>query len=243
MASCGILNINKDPVVARVRLKLLRLSDIKHDLGMKNISPQQQSDYVDRWVSDQLWMIEAKKHQSLNSTLKKKINEYKTLLLVREYQENYIFDKIMISENDVVDYYENNQDRFHSDEKSAYIRVFSTSDKKEADLILSKLKNKEEPLIRGQYKLVYPGTCVDALDNKIFSRNNYDLIGPVSHDGMYYVVSVIYRYAANSLLRVEHVREDIIQKLRMNEYISVLQNKEKELKERINVKIFKNTGR
>lgn len=243
MASCGILNINQDPVVARVRLKLLRLSDIRQDLGVENITPQQQSDYIDRWVSDQLWMIEAKKHQSLNSDLKKKINEYKTLLLIREYQENYIFDKIMISENDVVDYYENNQDRFYSNEKAAYIRVFSTSDKNEADLISSKLKNNEGPLIGGQYKLVYPGTCVDVLDDKIFSRNNDDLIGPVSRDGLYYLVSVIYRYPANSLLRLEHVREDIIQKLRMNEYITALQNKEKELKERINVKIFKNTDR
>jgi hypothetical protein len=43
------------------------------------------------------------------------------------------------------------------------------------------------------------------------------------------------------LLRVEHVREDIIQRLQITEYMNALQLKEKELKERINVKIFKNT--
>jgi len=239
-ASCDILNSSGSPVVARVKLRLLRQSDIENVLG-NDPDPQQERDYIDRWISKQLWEIEAKKHHSPGRDIKKKVRDYRSSLVIKEYQENTLLNTIVISENDVIDYYENNPTEFQTREKAAVVRVYSLKSKAEAGTLLSKLKNNKDPLIEGYVKLVYPGTCIKSLDEKIFSKNNHDLLGPVESGNVYYVVSVLHRYPANSLLRVEHVRDGIIQKLRMSKYISAKQSKEKELKERINVKIFKNT--
>ena len=240
ISSCGILGFEKDPIVARVRLNFLRQSDIAQDLG-HNINPQLEQEYIDRWVADRLWRIEARKRVSLNHSSRKKLYEYKAALLVREYREKYILNNIMVSENDVIDYYEKNQQEFKTQSKAVFLQIYTTNSANEANAVLSRLKKNEDPVIGGQLILAYPGTLIDILDDKVFSRDTDDIIGPISQNGLYYVVSVIHRYAENSMLRVEHVRGDIIQKLRMSKYASAVQNKEKELKEKINVKIFKNT--
>jgi len=59
----------------------------------------------------------------------------------------------------------------------------------------------------------------------------------------YFIVSIIENYPENSLLRVEHVRDDIIQKLQMTARSNALLQKQKELKDHINVKIFKTSDR
>jgi hypothetical protein len=239
-SSCGIINSGGDPVVARVRFKYLRQSDIEAKLG-ETVTSQQEKDFIDHWVANRLWVIEARKHVSLNKSARRQLKDYRESLLVRQYRDNMIFDKIMISENDVLDYYDKNNAAFITDNAAAFVDIYILRDRAEAEALVSSLKNSEQTPAPAQRSLIYKGGLIDALDNKLFSKYPENIIGPVLYADDYYVIAVNERYSPNSLLRVEHVREDIIQRLQMTEYMNALQLKEKELKERINVKIFKNT--
>ena len=238
VTGCDILFFQNDPVVARVRGRRLRTSDVNKVIGEMS-AQENREQFVERWIDRQLWQIEAKKYVRINSELRDKIDEYESSLLVREFQEIYVYNNIMIGENDVLKYYEEHQREFFTESVAAFVEIYKTPSRDGANEVLADLIKKERPSAPIQIKLVYKGDCVEPIDKALFSNNRKNIMGPIAHAGQYYVLSVIEYYPGNSLLRVEHVRDDIIQKLQMTARSNAFQQKQKELKDHINVKIFK----
>lgn len=241
-AGCDILFFQNDPVVARVQGRRLHTSDINKALGGSS-SSQSRNQFIERWVDRQLWDIEAKKHVHINSELRVLLEEYQSSLIVRQFQEDFVLNNIMVDESSVLEYYNKHQGEFVARNSAAFVEIYTTLSRGAANEVLASLKKTERPAVPVQIKLVNKGGCVEPIDNAVFSKNRKNLIGPISHSGQYYVLSVIEYYPENSLLRVEHVRDDIIQKLRTTARSNALQQKQKELKDHINVKIFKTSDR
>ncbi|MCD6446571.1 MAG: peptidyl-prolyl cis-trans isomerase [Candidatus Marinimicrobia bacterium] len=242
VTGCDILFFQNDPIVARVRGRCLRTSDINGAVG-ETSAPQEREQFIGRWIDRQLWQIEAKKHVRINSELRGQIDEYKSSLLVREFQEIYVYNNIMVDESHVLKYYEEHQREFFTESPAAFVEIYKTPSRDGANEVLADLIKTELPSVPIQIKLVYRGDCVEPLDKALFSKNRKNIMGPISHAGQYYVLSIIEYYPGNSLLRVEHVRDDIIQKLQMTARSSAFQQKQKELRDHINVKIFKTSDR
>jgi hypothetical protein len=242
VTGCDILFFQNDPIVARVQGRRLHTSDINKALGGTS-TPQNRDQLIEHWVNKQLWQIEAKKYVRINSELRSQIDEYESSLLIREFQEAYVYNNIMVDESDVLKYYKANQREFFTENTAAFVEIYTTTSRDGANDVLAKLKKTERPAVPVQIKLVYSGSCVEPIDKALFSKNRKNLIDPIFHAGQYYVLSIIEYYPNNSLLRVEHVRDDIIQKLQMTARSNALQQKQKELKDHINVKIFKTSDR
>jgi len=238
LSGCDIQVLQNDPVVARVQGRRLRTSTVSRAVGEMSTS-QNREQFIEQWVDRQLWQIEAKKHVRLNSELRKQIKEYESSLIVREFQETYVYNNIMVNESDVLKYYEEHQQEFITNTAAAFIEIYETTSRDGANEVLTNLLKTERPAVPVQIKLVYKGACVEPIDKALFSKNRKNTIGPIAHDGQYYILSIIEYYPVNSLFRVEHVRDDIIQKLQMTARSNAFQQKQKELKDHINVKIFK----
>lgn len=242
LSGCGIIDLNhNDPAVARVRMRTLRQSDVNENLGA-NPGQVAVESYIDNWVEQQLWDIAAKKSIRLDRVAKDQIDKYRSSLRVREYREQYLFNNINVNENDVINYYEQHSSEFITQKEAAFIELFACSSESVAKDVLSELKKDQRPALSPRLMLVYKGSLSGPLNSKIFSNNTSGTMGPIEYMGVYYIVTIIEKYPKNSQLKVEHVRRDIIQKLRLTEYSNVLQKKQKELKDRFNVKIFKNTN-
>ena len=242
LLGCDLLQFRNDPVVAKVQWRRLRTSDIKGALG-SSFTPQSENQFIEQWVNRQLWQIEAKKHVRINSELRDQIDEYESSLLVREFQETYVYNNIMVGESDVLKYYEEHQREFVTEHAAAFVEIYKTPSRDGANEVLADLIKTERPSVPIQIKLVYKGGCVEPIDKALFSKNRKNIMGPIAHAGQYYVLSIIEYYPGNSLLRVEHVRDDIIQKLQITARSNAFQQKQKELKDHINVKIFKTSDR
>ena len=242
LSGCDILFFRNDPVVARVQWRRLHVSDVSGALG-ESSSGQTREQFIEQWIERQLWDIEAKKHVRLNSELRVMIDKYKSSLLIREFQEEHILNKIMVHESDVLKYYNEHQGEFITPIPAAFIEIYTSSSLDMANSVVASLKKNERPALTSQIKLVKKGDCVEPLENAIFFKKGEKIIGPLSYLNQYFVLSVIEYYRENSLLRVEHVRDDIIQKLQMTARSNALLQKQKELKDHINVKIFKTSDR
>ncbi len=242
VTGCDILFFQNDPIVARVQGRRLRTSDVNKAIGEMSAT-QNREQFIGRWVDRQLWQIEAKKHVRINSELRDQIDEYESSLLVREFQETYVYNNIMVDESHVLKYYEEHQREFITEHAAAFVEIYKTPSRDGANEVLADLIKTERPSVPIQIKLVYKGSCVEPIDKALFSKNRKNIMGPISHAGQYYVLSIIEYYPSNSLLRVEHVRDDIIQKLQMTARSNAFQQKQKELKDHINVKIFKTSDR
>ena len=242
VTGCDILFFQNDPIVARVQGRRLHTSDVNKAIGEMS-APQNREQFVGQWVDRQLWQIEAKKHVRINSELRDQIDEYESSLLVREFQETYVYNNIMVGESDVLKYYKEHQREFFTERAAAFVEIYKTPSRDGANEVLSKLIKTERPAVPVQIKLVYKGSCVEPIDKALFSKNRKNRMGPIAHASQYYVLSIIEYYPSNSLLRVEHVRDDIIQKLQITARSNAFQQKQKELKDHINVKIFKTSDR
>ena len=106
LSGCDVLFFRNDPVVARVQWRRLHTSQVNKALGEFS-SAQSRDQFIEQWVNRQLWDIEAKKNIRLNSELRTLVDQYESSLLIREFQEDHILNKIMVHESDVLEYSEN----------------------------------------------------------------------------------------------------------------------------------------
>ncbi len=240
--SCNLGKHKNDPVIAQVDEQLLRLSDIQKDLG-DTPETQLKQDYIEMWVENKLWLKEAQRYIHKNDKIKELVKEYENSLLIKEYQKKYLLDKISITEGDVREYYKNNESQFKAYKEAAYIQLYTLTDKENAVDLLENLKNSIQPNIPSEFKLCYKGEFIDEINDYIFSSKSKKYIGPIKHAGEYYVIVIIEKYSKDSALAMEHVRIDIIQRLRTQAYISAIDKKQNELKDQYNVKIIKNTDK
>lgn len=241
LTGCQYPQEKKDPLVAQVDKYKLRLSDIHEALGL-DPHPQIREDFIDIWVEKHLWLKESQEFVSNSSKIEKLVKEYERSLIIQEYQKKYIFDKISITEAGVWEYYKKHQEHFTTHDKAAYIEIFKLVNEKDADDLLRNLKNSVNPGIPSKFELVYQYDYIEDIDKLLFSSNPAKYIGPVKTDNYYCVIVIIERYSENSILAMEHVRSDIIQKLRASAYVNAINKKQKELKDQYNVKIIKNTS-
>lgn len=240
VSGCVLPFGDSDPVVARVRFKKLRVSDVKEVLGSDYL-PQQREQFVEDWVNRQLWLIESKRLVRLDREEKPQIRDYRSNLIIRKYQKQYLLNNIMITENDVLQYYEGHRSEFIAETDAAFIELYVCPSNVAAKEVLSSLRSSETPPLSPVIKLVKKNTCVEPIDKALFvEKNKSNLLGPISYGNDYYIVFIIEKYKPGSVFQVEHVRNDIIQRLKITQYSNALQKKQKELKDRLNVKINKN---
>lgn len=241
LTGCQWFQNNEDPLVAQVDKYKLKLSDINESLGF-DYDPQLKDDYINIWVKKHLWLKESQRYIHHNRKINKLVKDYENSLIIQEYQQKYIFDKISITEGDVREYYKQHKQDFKSYDEAAYIQMYKIQSKEEATKLYDNIKNSIHPNIPSEFKLIYKNDCIEEIDNLLFTSKANKHIGPIKVDNYYYVIVVIEKYSKDSILAMEHVRNDIIQMLRATAYVTAIDKKQNELKDQYNVKIIKNTG-
>jgi hypothetical protein len=216
----------------------LRLSDIQEALGPE-VDREKQSQYIENWIEREILYRHAKKSIRMNPRMRKQIREYRRELIVREYCQQEIRKDISVNENDVLTYYRDNPGEFIISEPGAFVELYISKKKDALDDVADHLRRAQSPPLPARLEFVRRGEYVAPLDQRIFDKSNPSLIGPLKIDDHFYLISIIERYTANSRLRVEHVRDQIIQKQEMQKYMNAYQQKLKDLKEQFNVKIYK----
>lgn len=129
--------------IARVKDKYLYPSDI-NSLLQPGMSAEDSTNivgrYVNNWVRKQLLISEAQANVPFNEAeLERKILDYRYALMVYEYEKQYVNKKLdtAVSQKEIQDYYDNNQDNFEL--KQNIIRGYYVKIAKDAPK-LSKLR-------------------------------------------------------------------------------------------------------
>lgn len=84
--------------------------------------------YIDRWIKDNLIYEAAEKNLQESSEIQKMVEDYRQSLMVYEYQEQVLLEKLKteVSDQDIANYYEANKQRFLSSRnlvKGCFIKV------------------------------------------------------------------------------------------------------------------------
>lgn len=119
LTSCGLIEPKKtDQPVARAYGKFLYRSDLVEIIPEGTVSQDSAiiaRNYIDTWVRTQLMLNKAEEALTDDQkNVNKKIEEYRSSLLIYSYRQKLLLQKMdtLISNEEIIDYYENNIDNF-----------------------------------------------------------------------------------------------------------------------------------
>jgi parvulin-like peptidyl-prolyl isomerase len=135
----------KEIVLARVNTATLTQRDLEKDLlegYQNNIAKQQKLDLVRRWVDDELLYQEALRlRMDLDQDIEHDLNRLKRDFLVEKLLEQKLEHRIVISDEEIKQYYQANARRLTLDQPMVRPQLILVKTQPEAQAIKAKLKN------------------------------------------------------------------------------------------------------
>ncbi len=132
VAGCNLFHPQDDTAIARAYNNYLYHSDIKHILPpgtSRADSAAIVQRYVDNWIRQQVYLHHAKENLDADMReFEKKVRDYQNSLIIYAYETELLRQEMdtVVSESQIVSYYENNQDDFQLKEnivKVVYLKV------------------------------------------------------------------------------------------------------------------------
>jgi len=237
-----------DQIVARVGDVVLTKDAMKREIGWEGMRPEQENEFVDRWVNRELLFQEAKrlgldKDAELNWQLELVKKEY----LINKLLERTFAKKVKITDDEVKSYYEKHGDLFKVTEDEVRALHILTKTKAEADLALKEIRAgkpfsevaKEHSIgifrKKGGDMGFFKRRDVIPEVARFAFRLPEGKVSPVFHSSYgYHILKVLKRRRKGEIKDLSDVRKEIIQSLRVSKERSVyydllfqLQNKTK----------------
>jgi hypothetical protein len=236
LGSCDKLPFT-NPCAARVGLRFLLNRQVYEKTGGRS-SEDERNAYIEQWIEDEVGFRAAKKTVRLDASMRRQVRDYRRQLIIRKYYAENLQPTAAISENAVLEYYKKHMAAFRTPVDAAFVELYASPISETANEIHRDLKSGKRPAQIPEFVLIRSGECTPVFERALFAKRTNGLIAPQSERNQHYVISVIEYFPKDSQLRVEHVREEIIQRLQIEAQMQRYQEQQKALKERFNVKIY-----
>lgn len=149
---------DQDPI-ARVNDRYLYPEDLGV-FGSEVDSAAWNQGHIDMWIARQLWANQAEKEEG-NPKLEKLVEDYRQSLLISAYKEKLIANaKIMVSEEEVLNYYKENEEQYTLTSELFQLRYYILDEGMGEDEILKRLNNDESSEVLQEFCSTSPSRCL-----------------------------------------------------------------------------------
>lgn len=225
---CGRRTENEE-IIARVENAVLTRKDLMDRIDLETVRPDQEKEFVEKWVDRELLYREAKR---LGLDKSKEL-EWELELVEKEYAiqkllERIYAKKIQITEEEIVAYYEQNQDLFLVDEDEVRILHILTEKRSEARVELQEIQAGKEfgEVARersiGLFKEKGGSLGYIKREDVIpeIARIAFHLepgkVSSIIHSGHgYHIIKVVKKRSKGDVKALSEVRDEILQRLRV----------------------------
>lgn len=233
------LNIDENSIVASVNSDNLIAKELfKIISSTKSIKENQIESLVDSWINRKLVDQEAlKRNYMKDPKFYSKVKRYEDQLLKNLYIKRIIVPKIKIDDNSLINYYENNKNKYIKPQEYK-IRSIITNNETEAKEILNALnsgadfswflKRKSSDSNTGEMKWLKKENLPEVL-RKIIDNLKEGEISPVLKDGEKFLIVKLYEKSKVTHEPFENVKENVFRdyfneelKNIMNDYLNNL---------------------
>lgn len=222
--------MDDDEVVARVGNTILTREDMKQKMAWEGVGPDQESDFVDRWVDRELLYQEAKrlgldKAVELQWEIELVEKEYVIQMLL----ERTFMQEVEITEEEIVDYYERNKDEFQADEEAVRAFHILKESKAEADVARQEImagkafeKVAQESSVGifrergGDMGFFRRGDVIPEIERYAFRLPEGQVSRVFQSNYGFHIIKVIKKRARGDYREISEVRDDIFHQLRVN---------------------------
>jgi parvulin-like peptidyl-prolyl isomerase len=214
-----------DDYIARVGNKTLTAEElsliIPETSDYQPITKKQIDSYISNWVKKEVLFQKAKEyHFDKDKTIQLKIENFKKEMVIDLFFKYYMQINVTINEEEIGNYYLENERCFIRDTKEAMVNHVLVQDFEGAKEIRDVLQSQNREKIGNLYdsykfeaKIIKEGDAIEEIDKTIFENQSRRVLGPIATDYGYHIIEVIAIYDEGSTKPIEQVRDEIIQRL------------------------------
>ncbi|NQT26652.1 peptidylprolyl isomerase [candidate division KSB1 bacterium] len=219
-----------DEVVARAGNTSLTRSMIENQMAREGIRPEQESQYVEKWIDRQLLYEEAKRlgfHKS--SDMEYELELLEKEILINKLLEATFSERIQIDEEEIEAAYENSKDLFQVLEEDVRILHILTETRQEANLAAQEIRagmTFEEVAqqhsidvfkdLGGDMGYIRQRDVIPEVARNAF-RLREDAVSQIfQSDYGYHIIKVLDKRSKGETKRLPDVRDEIRERIRVN---------------------------
>jgi hypothetical protein len=219
----------EEEVVARVDNSVLTHKNMKSRMSWEGLREDQESEFVEKWVDRELLYREAKrlgldKAEELQWELELVEKEY----VIQKLLERIYAKKIQITEEEILSYYEQNQDLFRVDEEEVKILHLLTKEREEAREALKEIQAGKDfsDVARehsiglfhdqgGQMGYIKREDVIPEIGRIAFYLTPGSVSSIIKSNHGYHIIKVIKKRSKGEIKDLSEVRDEILQRLRV----------------------------
>lgn len=235
-------------VVARVENSVLTNEELNRRIIWKGLGEEQKRKYVENWINRELLYKEALQ-QNLNKTpdLELEIEQVKKEFLINRLVDKTFAEKVKITEREIESYYNKNQHLFKVQEDERWVLHLLTDTRAKAREALQEIKAGKDfqdvvsiyssgifKENNGDLGYIKREDVIDEISQTAFSMAKDGVSDIIRSKYGYHIVKVIDIREKGDIEKLEQVRNEILQRLRISkekalyyDLLAELQNKYK----------------
>jgi len=211
-----------DVLIASVNNTKLTYHDLAYMSSNPEVDKYRLKILAEDWVNREILAQTGENgHIVDKEMLNNNLQNYKRELLANRYLEHRYRQIPLVSDTEILDFYNNNIESFVRDKRQIRAYHFLLDSKETAaDLKSALLTSNEEKMasllgrFRGTLRTFSRDDVIEEISSAAFgSRGN--LVGPIVTEFGYHILQIINRFEEESLIPVHEVRDQIIQKIKI----------------------------
>ena len=244
-------------VVARVGNSTLNREEMKQRMAWEGMRPDQESDFVDRWVNRELLFQEGKRWDLDNSDeLTWEIDLVEREYIIQKLLERTFAREVNISEEEIISYFEEHKEEFRIDEEEVRALHILTETRAVANLARQEIvagKSFEEVAKEysigifkdrgGDMGFFRKQDVIPEIERYAFRLSEGRMSSVFSSSHGYHVLKVLKKLTRGDYKELQSVREEIFNQIRVNKERSVYYNLLSQLQNKTKVSVSIPTNR
>ncbi len=223
---------SEDEIIARVGNSSLNLTDMKRRMEWEGMGPEQESEFVDRWVNRELLYQEAKRLELDKSEAEDLLMELEIVekeYLIQKLLDRNFAEKITeITEEEIKSYYETNIDQFRVYEDQVKVLHILTGTKEVANLAFQEIrtgkpfdqvaKERSTGILRdrgGDMGLIKREDVIPEIARVAFGTAEGGVSSVFESNYGFHIIKVIRKLSKGDAKDLTDVRNEILQQLQV----------------------------
>lgn len=218
-----------DRVAARVGKSELTFETLRSRMAKQGLPPSQETEFIETWVNQELLAQEARR-QGLagDGDLKWELEQIEKQLLINKLIEKTFSEKVRITDDEAADFFEKNKSQFTVEEDEVRFLHILTRTQADAEAALQQIrvgKSFEETARErsvdsfrdkgGDVGFIRRGDAVPELSRTAFALAEGGLSPVIRSSQGFHVIKLIGRHARGETRDMAEVRNEIMQRLRV----------------------------
>lgn len=253
--SCTVQQPENKEVIVSVGSGELTLEMLNKEIPefLKNeISHEQINSYVQEWIEKELIYQNAlKRGMDLDQDFRYELEKAKKQLLVRKYLDRFLNDNTDISDEEIIKYYRENENKYTIKKDQIKALHILVSTRAKANNVIKRINDGEDfETVAKEVSLDYRDKkgaeldyfarhdVVPEIGNRIFRYRENSVTQPIETDFGWHIFKILHKREKGTVIKLEEVKDKIISRLAFNKRTQRYKSLIEDLRSKIRVKTY-----